>query len=125
MAELGARIVETFVSEWDLSGKQYRAVKVGSADNKIICGSQTNDAGVFGLLLNKPTSGEAARVAILGFAKGQAGDTVTRGNYLGSNATGFLIPIVSSFSNVVCQAMASATSGSVVNVLVSGQMRAA
>jgi len=126
MSELGARLVETFVSEWDLSGKQYRAVHIGSANNKVVCNSQVNLAGAFGIVLNKPSSGEAARVAIVGFTKAITGDTVTRNTYLVPNATGFLVAAtLPGSANVVASALESCASGSVVNVLLMPHFRTA
>lgn len=118
MAETGKMLEDTFTSEWDLSAKQYRAVLIGSGDHKVICASAAGDA-VFGLVQNKPTSGKAARVAFAGLAKGIAGGTVTRGNYLRANATAYLV--AGNSAQVLGTAMESANSGSVFQVLVHPQ----
>ena len=117
----GARLLETFTSEWDLSAKQYRAVHIGSADDKVIVCSAGLSAPI-GLVQNKPTSGEAARVVIFGYAKGIAGDTITRNGAVAANSFGYLVSNPGS-GVVVGTAMQSVASGSVFSVLVNPHFR--
>lgn len=119
----GARLIETFTSEWDLSTKQYRAVMIGSADDKVIVTSQTNQEA-FGVVQNKPSSGEAARVCIFGYCKGIAADTVTRGQHVAGDAKGFLAPRTTS-GTVLGMAMQSVGSGSVFSLIVNPMNRVA
>lgn len=111
----GAQIVETFVSEWDASAKQYRAVVVGGTDDYVKVASNAN-VRCIGILQNKPTSGEAARVCLAGYCKAVAGDTVTRGNAVLTTSLGYLYTINSGFA--VGVAVESVASGSVFGMIV-------
>lgn len=121
----GARLVETFTSEFDLSSLQYRAVKIGSADDKIIVSSQANESGAIGVLMNKPTSGEAARVCLWGYTKAQVGVASSRGAYLVvAGGNGYLTPATAASSaNVVAICMQQVSSGSVCSVIVNPHYR--
>ena len=70
----------------DLSGYQYRFVKL-TADNTVnVCGAGEQAIGV---LQNKPTgAGQAARVRVLGVSRVVAGGSVTYGQKLGTDANG-------------------------------------
>lgn len=124
----GARMVETFTAEWDMSSLQYRAVKIGTADDKIIVasGGTANDSGVIGVLMNKPSSGEAARVCLWGYTKAQVAVASSRGAYLVvSSGNGYLMPAVAASSaNVVAVCMQQVGSGSVCSVIVNPHYRA-
>lgn len=117
----GARVVESFTSEWDLSAKQYRLVHIGTGDDKIVVGSAYNSY-CFGVLMNKPTSGEEARICIGGYTKVIAGDTMTRGAYLVCNSFGFAVSGTGSF-NTIGIAMQSVASGSVFSALLNPHYR--
>ena len=84
----GGGLEYTAVSEWDLSAKQYRGVHVGGSDNYVKVASQ---AGVkcIGLLQNKPTSGNAARVRTHGVSKMVAGAAITRNDNIDVDANGY------------------------------------
>jgi hypothetical protein len=119
----GARVVESFTSEWDLSAKQYRAVHLGSADDKVVT-SSAYGTPCFGVVMNKPSSGEEARVCIGGYTKVIAGDTVTRGTFLVSNSFGYLVgATLPGSANVLAQAMQSVASGSVFSALLMPHQR--
>ena len=106
----GSAAEMTFVSEWDLSTKQYRAVVQGSGDQKVIVASQAGDGPVIGIVQNKPESGQAARVAMFGPTKMTAGAAITRGAVLRATATGFVTTGNSGYT--VGIALESANSGS-------------
>lgn len=119
----GVRLVETFTSEWDLSSKQYHAVQIGSADDKCICISQANYPA-FGIVMNKPTSGEAARVCIGGYTKAVAGAAVTRNSFVVADAAGYLINRTdASSSNVVGLATQGVASGSIFSLILMPHQR--
>ena len=121
----GARVVETFTSEWDCSTLQFRAVKMGTADDKVVVSSLANEPGVIGVMMNKPTSGEAARVCLWGYSKAQVGTASSRGmNLVVGGGYGFLVPqTAASSGNVVAMAMQQVGSGSVCSVIVNPHFR--
>jgi len=79
--------IVTYLSDYDFSSKQYYFCKIGSADNIVtLCGSGEK---ALGIIMNKPTSGQAAEVAFPGGgALLKVSETVAPGDYLSSMATG-------------------------------------
>ena len=110
MAEYGAGLDVTMISEWDLRANQYCPVLVGTGDQKVVVSSQTLQGPVVGILQNKPFSGEAARIRMAGITKMMAGDTITRGYFLTTNSNGGVI--VGNSGHILGVAMESANSGS-------------
>lgn len=94
----------------DLSGKQYMAIAVGGT----VAGSE---AAAFGVLCNKPQSGEDASVAIAGRVKVKAGAALTAGALLGVNATGYFVPVNSGFTSIG-RAVNAVSSGGVTEAIV-------
>jgi hypothetical protein len=79
----------------DLSGKQYRFVKL-SADNTVaVCG---NGEKAFGILQNKPDGSvvpKTARVRVFGVSRLEMQATCAFGEYIGSQANGEGLPVSS------------------------------
>jgi len=73
----------------DLSAKQYYAVKVNSSGQVVLAGAGENAIGV---LQNKPASGQAAQIMVLGESKAVYGASVTAGQNLAADASGKLVP---------------------------------
>ncbi len=100
----------------DLSGasggeKQYIVVRMAAATTVNIC-SEVLVAGALksplGVLQNKPKSGEAASVAVMGLSKIRGGGTVTAGAFIAHNSSGMVVDAVS--GDVVCgRALETAT----------------
>lgn len=84
----GGGLEFTATSEWDLSAKQYLGLTVGGSDNYVKVASA---AGVkcIGVLQNKPSSGQPARVRTHGITKMIAGGAITRNDNIDVGATGF------------------------------------
>jgi hypothetical protein len=122
MAQYQDGVDITLTSTWDLSAKQYRLVLVDAGTNRsCIVASAAGDA-VFGIVQNKPTSGQAARVRVAGSTKVIVGANVTRGTLLQANATGFAI---TGNSASIARALETATSGGIIEaVLAVGNMAA-
>lgn len=102
----------------DLSGDQYKFVKL-SAGKAVLCAAAT-DAPV-GVLQNKPTSGQAATVAVSGVTKLLSGGTITAGNLLGTDASGTAdakTPGSDTTEYVAGTALADASSGEVLSALI-------
>ena len=75
----------------DLSSSQFCLVKLStSADSTVILAAANGDQ-VYGVVTNKPTSGQAAEVQIVGIAKCVFGGTVTRGDALMSDGSGHAV----------------------------------
>lgn len=67
MASYVAPLIRGYKAGADLSALQYRFVKVGTADDEVIvCGANEKSVGI---LMNAPTSGKRAEVAVGGGAK--------------------------------------------------------
>ena len=104
----------------DLSSSQFLAVKLStSADRQVVLES-TGGVQIYGILQNKPTSGQVADVCLFGISKAVVGAAVTRGDRLMTNSSGQLITATS--TNIqVAQALESATgSGQIISVFVTG-----
>ena len=70
----------------DLSAKQYYFVKISGANTVDVCSGATDKP--IGILQNKPTSGQAAEVVVIGVSKVSADASLTAGNLIGTSADG-------------------------------------
>ena len=82
----------------DLSAKQFHFVKVSAANKVDVCTAIT-DAPI-GVLQNKPTSGQAANIRVLGISKLSANAAIAAGAILGSSTDSQAQTAVA--TNVVC-----------------------
>ncbi len=101
------------------SSGQFLAVKITAARsvNLAVSGGEQ----IYGILQNKPLSGQAADVGILGVSKAIAGAVVTGGNFLMTDTSGRLIPVTGTNHRVaVAIEGASATSTVFTVALVGG-----
>lgn len=73
-----------------LSSGQFLAVKITGARTVGLTSSSVDQA--YGILQNKPATGQAADVGIMGVSKAVAGAIVTAGNFLMSDTSGRLVP---------------------------------
>lgn len=76
----------------DLSTKQFYCVRKNATAKEVALCS-TEGETVFGVLYNKPTSGEAAEVVLSGVAKVLVGTALTSGDFWGTDSAGKAIPI--------------------------------
>lgn len=74
----------TYVAGADLSTKQYYAVELNSSGQVVVAGA----GQFFGVLQNKPASGEAATVRIRGRTKWLTASAMAVGAYVASDAAG-------------------------------------
>ena len=79
-------IVATFEAGADLSGDQFKIVKLDANGNVIRCAATTDLA--IGVLQNKPTSGQAATVLIAGISKVVANTNFALPNTIGVSGGG-------------------------------------
>ena len=94
----------------DLSAKQYLAVGVdGNIAGTVLV--------AFGVLQNKPLSGEDASVVYAGRTKFKAGGAVTAGAMVGVNSTGYGVVVTSGSPNIG-KAITAAGSGGVFQAIV-------
>lgn len=70
----------------DLSSSQFSLVKISGDGTVAKCSAVTDKP--FGILQNKPESGQAATVATGGISKCAAGGAITAGNEIGPDANG-------------------------------------
>lgn len=75
----------TFKTGADLSAKQYCFVKLDADGNVVACGA--NEVSI-GILQNKPESGKAARIRLLGTSKLVMSEACDEGEALTSTAAG-------------------------------------
>ncbi len=84
---------DSFSAAQDLSSHQYKVMKLSGKDQVDLVASATGRS--FGILLNKPKSGEAADVRILGKSPANVDGTVNGGivpgDYLGPDANSRLV----------------------------------
>jgi len=100
----------------DLSGSQYRIVKV-TADKQVNLGSSAGET-VLGVLQNDPKSGEAALVRTGGVSKVVAGGTLSAGDKVQTDANGAAITALTG-DFTVGQVLIGAASGEIATILVS------
>ena len=74
----------TYKAGADLSTKQYYAVELNSSGEVVVAGA----GEFFGVLQNKPTSGQAATVRLRGRTKWLTAAVMTPGAYVASDAAG-------------------------------------
>lgn len=79
----------------DLSAKQFFAVKLSTSTDRTVALASTGGEVIYGILQNKPTSGQAADVCIFGLTKCFAGAAVTRGDLLTTDTSGRAITATS------------------------------
>lgn len=103
----------------DLSSSQFLGVKLStSADRTVILVAASTDIP-YGVVQNKPTSGQAADVGIVGVTKVKAGGTVTRGDSLMFNGSG--LAVTATGSNVVWgYALESAVNNQIMTARITG-----
>jgi hypothetical protein len=83
----------------DLSALQFTAVRFGTG--KTVVGATTTTAPLIGILQNKPTTGQAAKVGVKGVAKAIAGGSITAGDKLTATTGGKLITTTTDNHNVI------------------------
>lgn len=109
MSTSGDTETVAIVAGADLRNAQFKAIAVGGTI------AETNSAA-FGLLQNKPNTGEGASLAYCGHTKGVAAAGIAAGARLKVTTSGYLIT-VSSGDGSCAKALKSATSGSTVEIL--------
>lgn len=100
----------------DLSALQFTAIRLGT--DKLAASATSNNEPIVGILQNKPTSGQAAAVAISGVAKAKAGGAWSSGDSLTATTGGALIATTTNNHHIVGVALEDAASGDVAQVLV-------
>ena len=86
MAVMQSRDTRTFVAGEDLSSAQFKFVTL-EADGQIDLADAAGERAL-GVLLNKPTSGKAATVAMTGKVMVEVGAAVTAGDEIQTDANG-------------------------------------
>lgn len=100
----------------DLSGNQFYVVKI--TGSRLVNLASTGGEIAYGILQNKPTSGAAADIGILGVSKAAAGAAFAAGAQLMSDSTGRLITRTGSL-HMIAQAIEAATAaGQLITVVV-------
>jgi len=95
------------------SSGQFLAVKVSTAADFTVLHCSTGNERMFGILQNKPKSGEAANVMTVGESKVMLGSaTITRGSLLEVNSAGRLI-VAASGHIAVAELLESGTTGDI------------
>lgn len=94
----------------DLSAKQFYAVKITAA--RAVNLASTGGEGIYGILQNKPPSGEAADVGLIGVTKAIAGGTIAAGDLLMTDTAGKLITATST-NHAVGQALEAAVANQI------------
>lgn len=113
---------DSFAAAADYSAKQFWPVKLTAANTVAVCSGATDVP--IGILQNKPKSGEAADVLMLGVTRGVSdgsGTAIAPGDWVGSGAAGKLVKKASDKDYAIGQALeASSADGTVISVLLRG-----
>lgn len=100
----------------DLSGSQFYAVKITAA--RTVGLANTGGEQIYGILQNKPTTGQAADVGFLGVSKAAAGAAIAAGAALTTDTTGRLITATSTTHRVATALEAATAAGQLITVMV-------
>lgn len=76
----------TLTASADLSAKQFYFVKVSGSGTVDVCSGATDKP--VGVLQNKPTSGQAAEIVVIGVTKVSSDAALTAGNLIGTSGDG-------------------------------------
>jgi hypothetical protein len=105
-----------FVAATTLASYQWCPVKPASTADQVKLATATTDK-IIGLLVNNPTSGQACEIVGLGNAKARAAASVSAGDMLVPNSTGYLKAATA--GRAVAMALAaSSNAGDIIPVLV-------
>lgn len=99
----------------DISTKQFFIVKTVSPRKVDVC-SSTSDKPI-GVLQNKPTSAQSAQVQVQGIAKVKINSTVTAGDWIGTDGSGYGVTKTADHDIVIGQALISGVAGDIIEVL--------
>ena len=87
MASFGTPRFQIFRAEGDLSSDQWKFMKIGTADDKVVRAGDNENA--IGILINAPTNDQPAEIAMLGGgANLKVAGSVSRGDFLESDTNG-------------------------------------
>ncbi|HZT90291.1 MAG TPA: capsid cement protein [Stellaceae bacterium] len=98
----------------DLSSNQFYAVKLTGARQVNLASAGGED--IYGVLQNKPTSGQVADVALYGICKAVAGAAFSAGAQLMTDTSGRLIAATSTNHRVASALEAATQAGQIVTV---------
>ena len=93
MAVMQSRDTRTFIAGEDLSSAQFKFVTL-EADGQVDLADAAGERAI-GVLLNEPTAGKAATVAMTGKVMAEVGASVTAGDALQTDANGDAITAAS------------------------------
>lgn len=93
MAYYGEQLTHTFVAGEDLSGDQYSAVYINS-DGTIYNDDNSGARAFLGILQDKPESGQAGVVCLMGITKVAVSASTTTGSALSAGSTPYEVGIV-------------------------------
>lgn len=99
----------------------FTLAKFGSDDNTMVPASAVSDLLV-GIFQHDAANGAEVRVMLTGISRAKAGGTITRGSMLTSDASGQVVAAAPSSgvnNQVIGRALASASSGDIIPVLLS------
>jgi hypothetical protein len=121
-AEFGEQLsIPGFAAAADLSTYQYVAVRASAANAVNLCSEVAGVSGPtkmpIGILQNKPRSGEAAIVSVLGLTKWVAGGTATVNALVTHNSSGRCVDAVSGDIVMGRALEGTAVDGAVITVL--------
>lgn len=119
MSKIGiseGNLVATFEAGEDLSAKQFFGVKMATDKAIDLCDAATDFP--LGILLNKPSTGEAAEILLNGVGKAKVGGTVQPGDLLGPDTDGMLIKVTADTKTYCAMALADGEDGDIVDVRV-------
>lgn len=89
MATQGNQVRESMIAGADLSAKQFTFVKMNTTDRTVV--NTADGEAAFGVLINNPTSGQAATVVTHGRVAVKAGGALTAGATVASDLNGAAI----------------------------------
>lgn len=97
----------------NLAAEQFSFLKIDTSGNVVLAGLGED---VDGVLVNEPTSGRVAQVAINGIVKVKCGGTIAAGAAVASNATGKAIAATTG-QMVAGKALEAGVAGRIISVL--------
>ena len=120
MATEQDQICITVKAEGDLSGHQYRLMKMTNAGYGTTCLQTGTQAVMLGILMNKPSAyGRAAKICIFGHTKAVAGAAISTLGFIGAGTDGCVAAVTTESHKIIGQNLQTAAgTGELIEVLI-------
>lgn len=111
-------IIQNFVAGEDLTSYRYHLVTISGSTARTVVRCSSQGQSAVGVLVNKPGSGEAAAVCMLGITKVMVGGTIYAGDKFTTSVSATAITLASSENNCAGMVLSNVASGALVDAII-------